>query len=131
VAAALTAYALPFRVLHLKTYTHLIVIHGIVAWLDAYGIGEHAYGSCCSWLEDNCQLASNCFANRHMHIMQSQVKLDWCQQHADISFIGCDTCCLGNLSHLLLILSCHNGMIGHQQLSCIAGMAYSCKAASC
>jgi hypothetical protein len=29
-----------------QTYTHLIVIHGIVAWLDAYGIGAHT--SCCS-----------------------------------------------------------------------------------
>jgi hypothetical protein len=32
-----------------QTYTHLIVIHGIVAWLDAYGIGEHT--SCSSSTE--------------------------------------------------------------------------------
>jgi hypothetical protein len=23
-----------------QTYTHLIVIHGIIAWLDAYGLGK-------------------------------------------------------------------------------------------
>ncbi len=26
--------------LALQTYTHLIVFHAIIAWLDTYGIGE-------------------------------------------------------------------------------------------
>jgi hypothetical protein len=68
----LTANAVVLGVGHSQTYTHLIVIHGIIAWLDAYGLGEHR--SCCSAL--SCQWQTNCCGSWPVAV--SQLEQTYC-----------------------------------------------------